>query len=216
MKNIYYISGLGADKRVFKNLTINNSNETHIEWLKPLKRENISEYSTRLIQQIDTENPVILIGVSFGGIIVQEIEKQIKVEKTIIISSVKLSKEFDFLMKLASITKIHKVAPAPFLKWINLLTGDYFFSIKNKEESELLKLIIKETDNEFLLWAVNEIMCWKNENKTSGIIHIQGDKDRIFRNRNIENVKWIKNGGHFMIMNKALEISEIINNELKN
>ena len=214
-KNVYYISGLGADERVFTFLTVKNANESYIKWLDPHKKESISNYSKRLIDQIDISKPIILIGVSFGGIVAQEIAKHVHVEKLIIISSVKSFKEYGIDLKLVSYTKIYKVIPSFILKWSNKLTADFYFGVKSKEQSKLLKNIIIDTDEKFMVWAIDIIMNWKNFEKTSaGIVHIQGDKDRIFTNRNLENVKWINGGRHFMIVNKSNEISDIINEVL--
>lgn len=214
-KNIYYISGLGADERVFTFLKIKNVNENFIKWLDPYKKESLISYSKRLIHQIDISKTVILIGVSFGGIVAQEIAKQIKVEKLIIISSVKSFKEYGVDLKLVSHTKVYKIVPSFILKWSNKLTADYYFGVKSKEESTLLKAIIDDTDERFMVWAIDKIMSWKNVTHTKcPITHIQGDKDRIFTNRRIDNVIGIKGGGHFMIVNKANEVSDIINTSL--
>ncbi|KZS41076.1 hypothetical protein AWE51_23255 [Aquimarina aggregata] len=214
-KNIYYVSGLGADERVFNFLRIDNVIETHIKWLDPLKNESLSSYSQRLILQIDLSKDVILVGVSFGGIVAQEISKHIDIEKLIIISSVKSFKEYGFDLKLVSFTKIYKIVPSFILKWSNKLTADYFFGVESKEESELLNRIIDSTDEKFMVWAIDKIMKWKNSRASKlDLTHIQGDSDRIFNNRKLRGVIWVKNGGHFMIVNRAKEISNIINLQL--
>lgn len=214
-KNIYYISGLGADERVFHFLQIQGVNETHIKWIDPFKKESLSSYSKRLIRQIDTSKSVILIGVSFGGIVAQEISRHIDVDKLIIISSVKSFKEYGLDLKFVSLTKAYKIVPSFILKWSNKLTADYYFGVQSKEESQLLSKIIDDTDEKFMVWAIDKIMNWK-EPKTIklDIVHIQGDNDKIFNNKKLEEVIWIKGGGHFMIVNKANEISEIINKTL--
>ena len=74
-----------------------------LEWFIPLDKESLEDYALRMTKNIKHENPV-LIGVSFGGILVQEIAKLIKVRKTIIISSVKSNKEFPRRIKIAKST----------------------------------------------------------------------------------------------------------------
>lgn len=212
MRKVYYISGLGADERVFTNLKLENAECTYIKWEQPKYRESIQDYAKRLITQIDLNKKVTLVGVSFGGIVAQEIAQHIAVEKIYIISSVKSEKEYSNELKLVRLTKIHKIVPSFLLKKMNLITGDYYFSIKSKEESKLLKSIIHDTDNNFLVWAINEIMKWKKQETKVELIHIHGDDDKIFTKRKVNNVIWVKGGGHFMVLNKAEEISEIINN----
>lgn len=44
-----------------------------IEWIEPLPNETIEQYAKRLAQCIDTSQPYVIIGVSFGGLIATEI-----------------------------------------------------------------------------------------------------------------------------------------------
>jgi pimeloyl-ACP methyl ester carboxylesterase len=214
MKTVYYISGLGADDRVFKFLNLKGVYEKYIKWETPQKHESLQDYCKRLIEQIDLENEIILIGVSFGGIVAQEIAKFVNVTRVIIISSIKSAKEFSFQMKFVRIFSLHKLVPSRLLKWSNLLTGDYYFCTKTKAESDLLRAIIKDTDMAFMKWAIGEIMRWDNENTYHNLIHIHGDKDRIFPIKNIKNAIRINDGGHFMIVNRAKELAAIIEKEI--
>ena len=52
----------------------------------------ISEYALKMTQEITHENP-ILVGVSFGGMLVQEMARHIKTRKVIVVSSVKNESE---------------------------------------------------------------------------------------------------------------------------
>ena len=214
MKTIYYISGLGADERVFKYLNLQGVNEKYIKWETPQKHETLKHYCKRLTEQIDLGNEIVLVGVSFGGIVAQEIAKIIKVEKVIIISSVKSAKEFTFQLKLVRFFSLHKLVPSRFMKWSNLLTGDYYFYTQTKAESALLRAIIEDTDMFFMKWAIEEIIKWDNTSIDHNLTHIHGDKDRIFPIRKIRNAIRINDGGHFMIVNRAKEIAEIIEKEI--
>jgi len=49
---IFAISGLGADKGVFKYLTLEHD-LVPIEWIKPKVKESIIEYSKRLIKEYE-------------------------------------------------------------------------------------------------------------------------------------------------------------------
>lgn len=101
------------------------------------------------------------------------------------------------------------------MKWSNKLTGDYYFSVKTKNESDLLKQIIMDTDRFFMKWAIDAIMKWKGSIYNKNLLHIHGDSDRIFPIKRMENYIKIVGGGHFMIVNRAIEISEIIKKEIK-
>src|SRR5690625_5438983 len=69
------------------------------------------DYVKRMTKVIKHETP-ILIGVSFGGVIVQEMAKLLPIEKTIIISSVKSRREFPRYMRFGSFTKLYRLLTA--------------------------------------------------------------------------------------------------------
>ncbi len=211
---IYFISGLGADKRVFTNLTVDHSFQHHIDWEIPFVNEPLKHYCERLVNQIDKNSEVILIGVSFGGIIAQEIAKIISVKKIIILSSIKSEKELDWKLKVVSKLKLHKLFPASILLFLNKLTANYYFGIKSKEERHLLKKIIDDTNPLFMVWAIDCIMKWKND---TGIIplHIHGTQDKIFPILNIDMCIPIEKGGHFMVFNRSKEVSLLINDFIR-
>ena len=107
----YCISGLGADKRAFKYLSINHE-LIHVEWIKPTKNESISNYSKRLSSQINTKEPFMLLGLSFGGIIACELAKIINPQKVIHISSITNKKHLPLVFRLIGAIGIHKIIPA--------------------------------------------------------------------------------------------------------
>ncbi|HRG09492.1 MAG TPA: alpha/beta hydrolase, partial [Cyclobacteriaceae bacterium] len=97
---VYLLSGLGADKRVFDFLKLDDVELIHIEWVRPEESESIEVYTKRILTQITTDKP-ILIGVSFGGIIATEIAKQIDCEKIIFVSSATTKADIPLLYRVA-------------------------------------------------------------------------------------------------------------------
>ena len=98
---------MGADERAFSNLKILNHTLVYLPWLQPLEKETIEDYAKRMCAGIKEQNPV-LMGLSFGGMLCIEISKLIQVDKIIIISSVKSSKELPGWMKRSAKLGINK------------------------------------------------------------------------------------------------------------
>lgn len=207
---VYFISGLGADERVFQFLALSKIEHRFIQWIKPNNKESLAAYCERLATQIDTTKEVFLIGLSFGGIVAQEISKIITCKKIIIISSIKSIREFNWQLKLLRQIQIHRIVPYWLLTLSNRFTADFYFSTENQIESKLLHQIIKDTDTKFLSWAIHQIMNWKNETYPENLIHIHGTNDRIFSIENISNVIKIPKSGHFMIVNRFQQIQDLI------
>lgn len=203
---VYFIPGLAASPAIFKNIKLDqNIFDTHIiEWLIPEENESIENYSMRMSEKIKEEN-AILIGVSFGGVIAQEIVKWKKLKKIIIISSIKSHDEKPKSMKIAKILKLYNIIPTSFAKHINKLKN-----LSNNKKSwlnkrlELYETYLNVTNTKYLNWSFKQIVNWENSNFNSKIplIHIHGDKDGIFPIENIKNCIVVPEGDHTLILQK--------------
>lgn len=207
MKELFLISGLGADRRVFEFLDLAGYNLNYVEWISLQPNESIEQYAQRLLEQIPVKKP-ILIGVSFGGLMAVEIGKLIETEKIILISSAKTRSELPWYFKLGGKLKLNRLFPSSPPSFVLF----YAFGVSGKYEKELLMNIVRETDPTFLKWALNKILSWKNDVILSNVIRIHGTKDRLFPNQKANYL--IQGGGHFMIVNKASEVSECIKRSL--
>jgi len=209
--NAYFVSGLGADKRIFSKLKLDQSiNIIHIDWIQPIKNEPLTNYAKRLSMAIDVSKPFILLGVSFGGMIAVEMAKTLNPVCTIIISSTVLSNNLPSLYQFAGRLQLIKVVPSWLIKASNKLTQNFFFGIKSDTEKKLLSMIIKDTDTKFLKWAIGSILSWRNDQKPERLYHIHGTNDKILYSKNAKPDFVIDNGTHFMVYQNAKEISEII------
>lgn len=207
---LYAISGLGADKRVFQNLRL-DCELIPIDWIEPKKNETIEAYSNRLSQGIDTTEKFGIIGVSFGGLVAVEMSKQLNPVLTIIISSAETYKELRTIYRVFGKSKLVGLIPVKFFDPPRRI-AHWVFGAKDKQ---LLSKILDDTDLNFAKWAVKELVNWKNEEKlVNPILKIGGTHDKLIPPKG-EHTKLIERGAHFMIVDKADEISEIINEEIR-
>lgn len=209
---IFGISGLGADKRVFKYLTLEHE-LIPVEWIEPKTKEPIIEYSKRLIEkyEIGNEENFGILGVSFGGLIAIEISKLTKPKFTVLISSVETRTELSGIIKLAGKSKLIELIPEKLLNPPKVIAHFMF----GTEKKELLNSILADTDLNFTKWAIRELMNWKNQLRLDNLIKIGGTKDKLLPPKGENNIL-IDKGEHFMIVDKANEISNIINERINN
>ncbi|HWI90589.1 MAG TPA: hypothetical protein VNT20_04900 [Flavisolibacter sp.] len=207
---VYFISGQAADETLFENLVLPSYiNVHHVHWIEPLKKESLSNYCKRLLQQIDTSNDFVLVGVSLGGIVSVELNKIVQPKQTIIISSIATKKELRPLLKIVRSLRIHKIVPGIFYKWYSPILN-WYFGTETEREKELLKRYTQSATSNYMKWAVNEILNWQNETRPGNLFHIHGTKDRIFPYRYSHPDILIKGGTHLMVHNRANEISRIL------
>jgi hypothetical protein len=150
---------------------------------------------------------------SFGGILATEIIEFIQPQKTILISSVTRRQELPFYYRLAGMLKANKLLPASATNMSNALTY-WMFGITNRNDKSLLYEILKSTDTRFSKWAINEILNWKSNASSANLIRIHGDEDRVLPIINFKPKYLLKGAGHFMVVNRASEISEILEMEI--
>lgn len=214
--SIYLIPGLGAGSQIFEYLRLPEDRfEVHcLEWLQPLSQdESLESYATRMSSSIKNENPV-LIGVSFGGVLAQEIRKLIQVKKVIIISSVKNRSELPRRLKLLQKLGLYKLLPTGRISKIDDFSR-FNFHQSVKRKTELYNKYMQVRNEKYLNWAIESILHWKGEGEVSDLIHIHGTRDEIFPIKYIEDCIPVENGTHAMIITKAKKISEIIKNSLE-
>ncbi|WKN46183.1 alpha/beta fold hydrolase [Tunicatimonas pelagia] len=212
---VYFISGLGADEQAFRYIKLPNVEKRFIRWIPPQKRETLKEYTTRLLDQIDTTQPVTLIGLSFGGIVAQELASMIHCERLILISSVKQPEELSPVLRFIRSTRLYRLFPFRWVKPVFSKVAPYWFSALSDRHRALLKVTIDETDDTFAEWAIEAIMLWKGSSVERPVIHLHGTHDRIFPVRHLHNYVPVKRGGHFMIVTHAKPISQLLQKYVK-
>jgi len=206
----YIISGMGADERVFSRVQF-PKNHTHLAWIENKPYESLQSYAARMAERITHPNPT-LIGLSFGGIVAQEIAAIRPIKELILISTIKSEDEKPWFMAAAGVTGATTLIPMSLLKRANKLAA-YAFSLVNPEEQEVLQSCFENTSPEHLKWAMNHIANWEGVNISTPIFHIHSDKDRVFRsNRDSGDVQI--HGGHFAVFTNADELNEVLKKKL--
>lgn len=218
IKHIYFVPGMAADVSIFEFIRLPQDRyQTHmIPWKIPEKKESLEAYAKRMCREIKYDK-VILIGVSFGGVVVQEMSKHMNLEKLIIISSVKSKSELPRRMKLARKTGIYKLLPtfvvSKINNWEKLAVGDFA-----KKRAAMYQKYLSINDKRYLDWAIKNMVCWDQDNPPEGLIHIHGNRDIIFPISNIKNCVTVDKGTHVMIINRAnwfnKNLPEIIEKDL--
>lgn len=200
--HIYFMPGMAANPTIFEHIKLPEERyEVHyLKWIPPKKKEPIEEYSKRICQNVKHDN-VILIGVSLGGVIVQEMQKFINVKKLVLISSVKTKYELPGFMKFGRKTKLYKLLPTRFMKHYGLLRK-LPVNDKIKGRLNLYDHYLGVVDKEYLDWGTEQILLWDREEPIPGIIHIHGDKDKMFPIKYIKDCYVVKGGTHIMIINR--------------
>lgn len=200
--------GMAASTTIFNGLQLDETIfELHrLDWFLPDKGISLSSYALKMCQQVHHENPVLL-GVSFGGMLVQEMARHIKTTKIIAVSCVKSKKELPKRMLFAKYTKAHKLLPTGLVNNVELL-AKYAFGETVTKRLDLYEQYLGLRDKYYIDWAIDNIVNWKQEHPPKNLIHIHGEKDAVFPISHIKDCIRIKNGTHTMIIHRARWFNE--------
>ena len=200
--HVYFMPGMAASSLIFERIKMpEDTFESHLlDWIIPNKNDTLQDYAKKMAEKVTHQN-VVLIGVSFGGILVQEMAHFLSVKKVIIISSVKSNTELPSRMKIAKSTKAYKLLPTSMAQKIEVLSKFAFGSII-KQRLILYEKYMCMRDKTYLDWSIEQIINWNQITPDSNLVHIHGDADEVFPIKNIKNVIEIKGGTHLMILNR--------------
>jgi pimeloyl-ACP methyl ester carboxylesterase len=205
--NWYLIPGLGADERVFRRLRLTGS--VHVlDWLPPQSpTEPLAHYAARLAEAVPTAEPCWLVGVSFGGLLAQEIAQLRPLARVILISSLGSPLELPPLLRLAGAVGLHRLVPFSLLKWLPRL-AQWFFGARGGTEYRLLRQILADTDPSFARWATAQLLSWRGPGLPAARIH--GTRDRLLPARGATIEYWVPGAGHFLIVSHAAQVSQFL------
>lgn len=208
------LPGLGADPRLFNPQREAFSDLISPNWLLPRDRETLPSYAERLAEQVRAQvpagQPLILGGVSFGGMLASEMSRVLKPAAVVMIASALSPSEID--------PKLRHVATAG--QWIpnavgarSKQAGRLFIrqlGPMRLQDRQFLETMIDAVPFSFIKWAGKAIFDWPGAAPTCPVIRIHGDSDRIIPLPKSGVAHIIRRGGHVPNISHAAEINAII------
>jgi len=205
----YFISGIGADDRMFTHIRLPEGYQSaHIRWIPPKKNEALGAYASRLIAQINTSEPFVLIGLSLGGIMAVEIARRIAPQCTIIISSIPLSSHLPPWFRAAGHLGLGRIVPAILLKAATSVK--HFLTMKTPANRRLIQSVIWSGDDEFIHWALNAVLEWNNTELPSPLYHVHGTRDEVFPIGFTNPTHIIPKAGHMFLLSQPEEVNNLL------
>lgn len=194
--------GLAASPDIFQYIKLPASQfQMHfLDWVLPEPEMGLGEYARRMASQI-THPKAVLIGVSFGGMLVQEMDHYLDTRKVIIISSIKCVDEMPRRLVVARYTKLHRLLPTGVINNLEVLTR-FAFGDMVKKRLKLYERYLGMRDKVYLDWAIDQIVHWERRKSVAGLVHIHGDRDAVFPIGHIRDCITIKDGTHTMIIHR--------------
>ena len=204
----YLIPGLGADERVFRRLRLPGPSRV-LRWLPPAApTEPLTRYAARLAAAVPADAPCWLVGVSFGGLLAQEIGRLRPLARVVLISSLGGPRDLPPLLRLAGATGLPRLLPFGVLKWLPRL-AQWFFGARGGPEYRLLRQILRDTDPAFARWATAQLLAWRGPG-LAGAVRLHGTRDRLLPAGAARIDYPVPGAGHFLIVSHAARVSAVL------
>jgi pimeloyl-ACP methyl ester carboxylesterase len=182
-----------------------------LNWLAPQSpTEPLAHYAARLAEAVPLAEPCWLVGVSFGGLLAQEIARLRPLARVVLISSLGSPHELPRLLRLAGTPGL---VPFGLLKWLPRL-AQWFFGARGGTEYRLLRQILRDTDTAFARWATGQLLTWRGPG-LPGAVRLHGSRDRLLPAQAAHIDYRVPGAGHFLIVSHATQVSQVLN-ELAN
>ncbi len=213
-KRIVFISGLGADKTAFAKLGDLGYQKVYAKWLIPERGEHISSYALKMIKKHNIHTDDILVGLSFGGLVAQQIAFLNGNKKVILVSSFLSKENLPSYLKFALTTGLYRFSPKKQFDFINKKIAEKLNSGHLPSRQVLLNMLEK-SDMNLVKWSVHQIATWKPiSNPNFKLYSLQGTNDLLVKQWETKNKTVIENGTHFMVHDRSTEVTAIINDIL--
>jgi pimeloyl-ACP methyl ester carboxylesterase len=194
--------GLAASPKIFEYIDLPPAQFEvhHLDWFLPSPGMELAEYARIMAEKVPHKDPV-LIGVSFGGMLIQEMARYLNPRKLIVISSIKCRQEMPRRLLLARYTSLHKLLPTGVVHNLETLTR-FAFGDAVRKRLKLYERYLGIREKSYLDWALDAIVHWDREEPEPGLVHIHGDQDAVFPMTHLGACLAVEGGTHTMIIHR--------------
>jgi pimeloyl-ACP methyl ester carboxylesterase len=207
------LPGLGADHRLFEPQRAAFPQLIVPPWIPPQKNESLPQYAKRMAETVTPSRdvPLVLGGVSFGGMLAYEMARHLKPDAVVLIASCRNRK---------GLRPIYSPG-----RWLLPLVPPQAWSIakslsgpvlrlkhpKSVAKRELLIAMFRDSDSRFMHWTVQAILRW-NPMPLEGIPvrQIHGGRDPVLPARRVQADEIIPNGSHLINITHANEVNAFL------
>jgi pimeloyl-ACP methyl ester carboxylesterase len=161
------------------------------------------------LRELIPEKEPTIVGISFGGMLATEIAKADKNCRAILIASSKTTAEIPRYLRAVRFFPLYKWIPANLLRHSSWVVK-YITGRNAPRQKKLILDIIRDSDMNFVKWAMTAILHWKNEEVPGNIVHIHGTSDRILPYSRVMADYTIEGGSHVLPLDQSEEISALL------
>ncbi len=208
---LFFFPGLGADERLFAPQRTAFPDLIVPAWIPPRKGEGLAEYAGRLAETLPHDGPMVLGGVSLGGMVAYEVARHLRPMAVILIASCRERRGLRALYRAGR--ACWPIVPVGVFGIAQHLAGFVmrWLGSGTAKDKQMLVDMFREMDPAFMHWAVSAIIGWDPPPLVDvPIFQIHGGRDRMIPARRVRPNVLIPDGGHLINVTHAEDVNEYI------
>lgn len=211
--------GLGCDERLLEPQRDIDAEVLTPRWLPPRRRESLADYGARMAAAlpVDQNKPLFVGGISFGGMVAQEIARHLPVDGVVLISSCRGGHGIPTRFRRFARTLLPVLPPGAVKQVRNIPMLLRKVTGRNAHpDFRWLDPILHDGCPHMLTWSVRAILDWPGRPGDLGVplIHVKGDQDDVLPHTLCPPTHLIRGAGHLMNRTHAAVVNALINDHL--
>lgn len=207
------LPGLGADHRLLEPQRREFPHLMVPAWISPRDNESLPEYAARMADTVrpSPDLPLILGGVSFGGMMAHEMARHLRPEAVVLIASCRTREGLRPVYRIGR--WLLPWVPAQTWGIAKLFAGPTMrtTSRTSAQQQDLLVAMFREMDSRFMHWVLQAILRWEpTPLENVRVLQIHGRRDLLIPARRVWADRLIPDGGHLINVTHAQETNAFV------
>lgn len=208
---VYLLPGVGCDGRLFDRLDLEGFRVERLEWPAFRLDDDLAAIARRMRSKVDAGRPHVLVGVSMGGMVAQELAVLTKPERVVLISSWTGPQEWTPFVNFAARWHLQGLIRGWTMRAVWPLKR--MLDVRSTANNQLLwDMALKQTAKQLRL-GVGAVLRWQGSPWHGPLVRIHGDKDIVTPMR-FPVDHCVQGGKHIMVLENADKVSVLLRDAL--
>lgn len=209
---IYALPGVGCDHRLYDRIEWPAEHKViKLDWPPFVANDSLPAIAERMAAKISADEPHMLVGVSMGGMVAQELAALTHPRKVVLISSWTGPQEWTPFVRMSARLGLFRTIR----DWSMRAVWPVKRLVDRRENKvdELLWNMARDQSAQQLRRGTGAVLRWKGSPWDGPLVRIHGDRDLVTPLRfPVDHL--VQGGQHVMVLTRAPEISRILRSEI--
>ncbi len=204
---VYLLPGIGCDHRLFDRIDLSGMDVVKLRWPEFPPGCSLTSIARDLSARVKADEPHILVGVSMGGMVAQELAAITRPMKVVLISSWTGPDEWSLLARAGSAFQLYR-SITHFTMWATWPVKRILGQRDRATDRLLWEMACKETARKIRI-GTGAILRWRGSPWKGPVVRIHGDNDSVVPMRfPVDHV--VRGGAHIMVLTREEEVSRAL------